>query len=99
MRTVIVPGTDGVTGRLLGTAPVIAGLALGDCWWAAVSASAGTANARSGTDARLIAAAALAIRGMLNCESRCGKSRGLPCEHKHSATSVLFRWEVTADDS
>ena len=98
MRTDIVPGVCGATGRLLGSAPVIAGLALGGCW-TAVSANAGTANARSGTDAKLIAAAALANRGILSCMSRGGKSSGLPCEQSHSATSVLFRWGVTADDS
>lgn len=93
MRIDIVPGKGGLTGRLLGCAPVIAGLALGGCW-TTVSASAGTANARSGTDAKLIAAAALANRGILS-----GKRRGLPCEYTHSATSVLFRWGVIADGS
>lgn len=73
MSTDIVPGVCGVTGRLLGCAPVIAGLALGGCW-TAVSANAGTANARSGADAKPIAAAALANRGILNCLSRGGKS-------------------------
>jgi hypothetical protein len=73
-RTLIVPGADGLTGRFLGCAPVIAGFALGGDW-TAVSANAGAANARSGTDAKLIAAAALANRRILS-----GKRRGLPCE-------------------
>jgi hypothetical protein len=94
MRIVMLFGVGGVTGRLLGCAPFIAGRAFGG--W---SANAGAAKATSGTDTKLIAAAALANRGILNRNSRGDKRRGLPCEHTHSATSVLIRWGVLAEGS